>query len=107
MAKQRQREWRNKAGSPETKDGSSIAADGVSENRHNLLLKNNSSTIPPRREQLAVSQVHVEGGNSATSNVGRGSPPPAQNQYQLAMGEALARHEDSLMRVQELRKLQE
>lgn len=35
------------------------------------------------------------------------SPRGGENQYQLAMSEALARHEQELYRIEELKKLQE
>ena len=60
--------------------------------RPNLFLKNSSATLPPRRQQLSVSNTDIA---------------DTQNQYQLAMGEALARHEAELLRVGALKRLQE
>ena len=58
MAKTKQREQRTRAaqGSPTAE---SQETGGSSPNKPNLFLKNNSSTLPPRRMQLAVSQVGV------------------------------------------------
>ena len=106
MAKQKQREWRSKAGSPNATD-SQKGEEAGTPNRPNLFLKNSSAHLPPRRTQLAVSQVNVEGASSLDDANSGAAGAPLQNQYQLAMGEALARHEQALMRVGELKKLQE
>ena len=62
--------------------------------RSTLFLKNSSAHMPPRRQQLAVNSPDLDNSESG------------ENQYQLAMTEALARHEQELMRVGQLRKLQ-
>jgi len=67
-----------------------VSADGSAQGRPDLFLKNSSATLPPRRQQLSVSNTDIA---------------DTQNQYQLAMGEALARHEAELLRVGELKKI--
>ena len=99
MAKQRQRDFRRSVGASQADQASATSgtAEGASPDRPSLFLKNSSAHLPPRRQQLAVSNVHGGASDEATS---------PQNQYQLAMGEALARHEQELLRVREIKKLQ-
>ena len=101
MAKQRQRDFRKSpaASQADKTSAASGAAESASPDRPSLFLKNSSAHLPPRRQQLAVSNVH--GGDAP------GEFTSPQNQYQLAMGEALARHEQELLRVREIKKLQQ
>ena len=105
MEKQRIREATKKKpfASP---NGESITGGQNSENaspqRPNLFLKNSSAHLPPRRQQLAVSNAEIIDAADGESAGG-----PGGNQYQLAMSEALARHEQELQKVSDLRKLQE
>ena len=68
-----------------------------------LFLKNGSKVLPPRRSQLPVSNsdIQVDDNEDAESGI------QEQNQYQLAMNEAIKRHEQNVKKIQELRKIQE
>ena len=74
MAKQRQREFRKSPGASQADQASAISgtAEGASPDRPSLFLKNSSAHLPPRRQQLAVSNVHGGASDEATS---------PQNQY--------------------------
>jgi len=102
MEKQRMREATkkkpfNQSGSLSRGEHASQTSAEASPVRPNLFLKNSSAHLPPRRQQLAVSNAEIEGPEGDMNG----------NQYQLAMSEALARHEQELQKVSELRKLQE
>ena len=62
-----------------------------------LFLKNGSKVLPPRRQQLPVSNAEIDMDDNE-SNV------PVQNQYQHAMSEAMRRHELQVQKVKDLRK---
>ena len=66
-----------------------------SKGRPNLFLKSNA-----KRMAASKSQLEQEMGDTAS-----GEAPPDQDHYQLAMSEALNRHEMELIRVSELKKL--
>ena len=62
-----------------------------------LFLKNGSKVLPPRRNQLPVSNAEIDVDDNE-SNM------PVQNQYQHAMSEAMRRHELQMQKVKDLRK---
>ena len=86
-------------------DSVSISTDSKfnsSKKQSSLFLKNSNKILPPRRDQLPVTNAEIDmGDNESEAQV---SP---ENQYQMAMNEALKRHEQSLHKVKELRKAQE
>ena len=94
---QRQRDPMSKKLAGESVSQTSAAETTVSPAQTNLFTKNGSKTLPPRRQQLAVTNSEIQEGEAGLGG----------NQYQLAMSEALARHEAEVLRVGELRKLQE
>lgn len=111
MAKQRQRENRRSPNATQTNlheklsnADQSASIEGASNAnsspaKPNLYLKNPSAHLPPRRQQLGVSNADLSHDQDVSQDGG--------NQYQLAMSEALARHEAELLKVGQLRKLQE
>ena len=74
MAKQRQRDFRRSPGSSQADKASAAsgAAEDALPDRPSLFLKNSSAHLPPRRQQLAVSNVHGGASDEAAS---------PQNQY--------------------------